>query len=448
MVALYRSGRQTDALAAYRSARRRLVEELGLHPGEALTRLERAILAHDIPLSPRIRREAPLSVLAKAVALAPGTPTDKAEFAYRLGIALQLLGERELGREVLAEAQEQAELVGDRAIAARAQLERDLGRLPRGEATWAEALESAERAAAEFEQLQDDLGSAVALRTCGTLRREHGNAAGALEELRRAGLHARRAVGASWPTGLILALEAETLYLGPTPIINAIARCEEILEAIPWGPPGPIGVYCSLGALRAALGEFEIAREYTRRADIACDEFGLVIPRGWATIWAANVEELSGDLEKADAMLRRASIDLAPVDAPGAKRDVACARARILALLDRGTEAVDEISAIPTPIGKALSARVEWSRANALTSASVGDNKLAHEQAVAAQRALVGTDLLPLQGDTLLDIARIHIAFGEYQTAAAAATQARAAYKKKGHLVGAARAKAFALTPV
>ena len=47
MLALYRSGRQADALAAYRKARRSLVEELGLEPGRELRRLESAILAHD-----------------------------------------------------------------------------------------------------------------------------------------------------------------------------------------------------------------------------------------------------------------------------------------------------------------------------------------------------------------------------------------------------------------
>jgi DNA-binding SARP family transcriptional activator/streptogramin lyase len=47
MLALYRSGRQADALAAYRDARRTLVEELGLEPGRELQELEKAILAHD-----------------------------------------------------------------------------------------------------------------------------------------------------------------------------------------------------------------------------------------------------------------------------------------------------------------------------------------------------------------------------------------------------------------
>ena len=52
MLALYRSGRQADALAGYRAARRRLVDELGLEPGPVLSELERRILQHDPTLAP------------------------------------------------------------------------------------------------------------------------------------------------------------------------------------------------------------------------------------------------------------------------------------------------------------------------------------------------------------------------------------------------------------
>ncbi len=47
MLALYRSGRQADALRVYQRARAVLVEELGLEPSPGLQRLERGILNHD-----------------------------------------------------------------------------------------------------------------------------------------------------------------------------------------------------------------------------------------------------------------------------------------------------------------------------------------------------------------------------------------------------------------
>ena len=68
MLALYRSGRQQEALAAYREARRTLVEELGIEPGRALQELEGAILRQDAPLAPPAPRRRPMPVL-------PAVPT-------------------------------------------------------------------------------------------------------------------------------------------------------------------------------------------------------------------------------------------------------------------------------------------------------------------------------------------------------------------------------------
>ena len=67
MVALYRAGRQGEALRTYERARRVLREELGIDPGPGLRRLEAAILAQDSSLDRRLSTFEP-------AALAP-TPT-------------------------------------------------------------------------------------------------------------------------------------------------------------------------------------------------------------------------------------------------------------------------------------------------------------------------------------------------------------------------------------
>ena len=77
MLALYRSDRQADALEAYQDARRTLVEELGIEPGERLRALEAAILAQDPALGLTIagdtsrerRGRRPLALAVGAVVL-------------------------------------------------------------------------------------------------------------------------------------------------------------------------------------------------------------------------------------------------------------------------------------------------------------------------------------------------------------------------------------------
>jgi YVTN family beta-propeller protein len=62
MLALYRSGRQAEALTAYQNARRELVEELGIEPSHALRSLEQGILRQDAVLeAPPVQpRDAPV----------------------------------------------------------------------------------------------------------------------------------------------------------------------------------------------------------------------------------------------------------------------------------------------------------------------------------------------------------------------------------------------------
>jgi DNA-binding SARP family transcriptional activator len=90
MLALYRAGRQGDALAAYQDARRALVEELGLEPSPQLQQLHAAILRQEVQLDPTAAIASPEEHLAEVAAvllagrLVPVLGASGAELASRL----------------------------------------------------------------------------------------------------------------------------------------------------------------------------------------------------------------------------------------------------------------------------------------------------------------------------------------------------------------------------
>jgi len=97
-LALYRSGRQGDALAALRRARQVLADELGLDPGPALRQVEADILAQEpdlLPVTspPLVARADELAQLAEAAGQARGKPS----------LAL-ISGDAGAGKTALAEA--------------------------------------------------------------------------------------------------------------------------------------------------------------------------------------------------------------------------------------------------------------------------------------------------------------------------------------------------------
>jgi DNA-binding SARP family transcriptional activator len=103
MLALYRSGRQAEALETFRDAGRRLVAEHGVQPGPALRRLQREILTQDASLSPPIavpsrpsRAEEPaedekrlITVLVTSVGASGGSHADTDELGDALNDAVR-----------------------------------------------------------------------------------------------------------------------------------------------------------------------------------------------------------------------------------------------------------------------------------------------------------------------------------------------------------------------
>jgi DNA-binding SARP family transcriptional activator len=87
MVALYRCDRAAEALQAYHEARRTMIDELGLEPGERLQQLQRSILTSDPALDP----PATPAAIPPPRRRAPGLlPADIADFTGRAGQVEQI----------------------------------------------------------------------------------------------------------------------------------------------------------------------------------------------------------------------------------------------------------------------------------------------------------------------------------------------------------------------
>ena len=99
VLALYRAGRQADALAAYAAAREALVEQLGAEPGEELQELQRAILR-------RIRRSAAPS--RRRWPQAPRVEPCRKTVTVLLGDLVAVDEDPEARRELLRGARQQA----------------------------------------------------------------------------------------------------------------------------------------------------------------------------------------------------------------------------------------------------------------------------------------------------------------------------------------------------
>ncbi|WP_426364405.1 AfsR/SARP family transcriptional regulator [Streptomyces sp. E-08] len=91
MLALYRSGRQAEALAVYADTRRLLADELGVDPNPELSRLQQRILQADAELARPVEEPAPAAAPVARPAQLPATVPDftgRAAFVRELGARL------------------------------------------------------------------------------------------------------------------------------------------------------------------------------------------------------------------------------------------------------------------------------------------------------------------------------------------------------------------------
>jgi basic membrane lipoprotein Med (substrate-binding protein (PBP1-ABC) superfamily) len=105
MLALYRSGRQTEALRAFERHRRVVADELGIDPSPELARLEEQILLHDSALKVAVERRSERPVFTSVnpyKGLHAFDETDEAGFFGRDALVADLLRSIESGNRLIA----------------------------------------------------------------------------------------------------------------------------------------------------------------------------------------------------------------------------------------------------------------------------------------------------------------------------------------------------------
>ena len=252
----------------------------------------------------RSDRAGAVTLLERAVTLAPKRGVRRARILPELGGALIEAGRLADAGAVLADAKVAAEAVGDESAAARTLVQDQFLRLQLGESAGTdEASAVVERVLPVFRAEADEQGLCGALR----LRAWHhwisAEAEAAASAWDDAAAHAA-AAGLEHERIEILGWIASSLFFGPTPVAEAIDRCEAIRAEVQGNLRATADVLQPLAGLSAMEGRFDEARALLAASHAALEELGLTLSTA-VSHHAATVELLAGDPVAAERHLRK-----------------------------------------------------------------------------------------------------------------------------------------------
>jgi class 3 adenylate cyclase/tetratricopeptide (TPR) repeat protein len=390
----------------------------------------RAFAREDMP--------AAANLLRRAHDLFSADEPARIELVPDLAQALTQTGEFAWAEVFLTEAVDTAGRLGESTLAAEARLAQlTTHRFTGGEeANWSEAvLKELESALPLFEEHSDHRRLAKAWRLAMDahgISYRFGDAAAAAE---RAVRHARLGGDDRGAAAAALAYAMAALY-GPTPVKEAITRCEETLATTADNRKVQALVTLFMSPLYAMTGDFTTARRLYREAGTSFEELGATLFGARTSLQSAVVELLAGDLSAAESELRRDYEKLEQMGEQYVRPTVAANLALLLCRQDRYDEA-SELARVAEDIAAEddVESQALWRSAKALILARDGDGVAANTTARAAIELLRRTDALVQIADALIVHASVLQEQGDSDQREGALQEAATLYARKGNVV-------------
>jgi tetratricopeptide (TPR) repeat protein len=416
-----------------------------LHPGDAdLARLASWAADHlaaaGISAWKRADTPAAVNLFARATALMPANSRDRVELLCELGVAQRVLGDFEGGDATLVEARDAS--ARDPRLRLRAQIELAYLRLFSGaEAASSDLLEIAAKAVPIFEELGDDRALGRTWRYVGYLRGFEGRLADWQEAVERALVHYLRS---GWSASGCLGELAAALLYGPTPVPDALERCEELLEETT-DLVGRANVLAFMSGLEALDCRFDDARRRLTDAETTYEEMGeLYVRANSCGRVRGRIEMLAGDAVAAERALAEACAALERVHDEAGLSTLAAELADALYAQGRYDEATGWLDlAEARSSAEDVSAQYTWRRVRAKALARDGTHQEAQRLAREAAELAARTDALSDHGSVLLDLAEVLLLAGNESEAAGQVERGLELFERKSDRPSAEAARAL-----
>jgi predicted ATPase/class 3 adenylate cyclase len=408
------------------------LKDLGTRASERLGSAgHRALGRSDLP--------AAIGLLERAVELLPADEPWRRRLLSEVGEALIEAGRLADAEGVLAEARQLAANASDECAEAHALVQQQLLQLLRVETGSDAAMSAVEAVVPVFTECGDESGLCRARRLEAWLHWNEAHAAAAVEAWEEAAAHAMLAGDDHARVG-ILTWIASGVWFGPTPVADAIRRCEQIRNEVDGHIESEALTLRHLGGLHAMNGEFVLARSLIAKSDAVFDDLGPTLANAATSHVEAVADMLAGDPAAAEASLRSALAALERMGEQAFLSTTLAFLARAVLAQERHQEA-DELarrSADLTAPADTLT-QILWRGVAARVLARRGQlgeaEPLAREAVELAER----TDFLVQRGDAWIDLAQVLRGCGRMEDAAAAAAEGLHLHEQKRNVGTAAK---------